>query len=880
MDRATEVEMRRPTPRGHQERQSSRGSSSATVNFSPSSEEDASGTKDDDFDFASLSLKDLMGARDLYHFHLMNKANVVGTAVGLYLIRTKQEWPQRPGEGIKPRHKLTYPRTFANSQVRDYSWPCVLVLLRDWIDEEDFGKKGKPAPWKIVPKRLYLPDGRGVPVCTILALPVAQTEAPAIDPVAWPKATFGGGLPLYVDVQRQSHLATIGCLVSDGHTTYALTARHACGEPGTEVSAKLREGLSRIGISSDKQITRKLFSEVYPALCLRQTWLGLDVGLVRVDDAGAWTPNVYGLPPIKPLFDVYEQNLSLRKFIDRPVVAVGAASGLLQGKIKGMFYRYRSVGGFDYVSDFLVAPAERQAGTHHGDSGALWFLQMPGPDGEEDNRPLLERDLRPLAIEWGAQIFAESGERSTYSVATSLSNVCKLLDVELVVEGGEGVSGTWGAVGHYSIGTLAIDLVKNKTLKSFVEANADLISLPLDKLTKEPKNKDLIASGFVALADVPDVVWKQYPSPHLNRKGQDIGVVGGRDTKSAGMRSTGPEHPNHHCDADRPFAGSPTLPEACIANPNLLTAKKWNEYFDAFPEKVDVLHRGILPFRVWQIFERMKDYAATDPGRFIAAAGTLAHYVGDASQPLHGSTLSDGIPSEKPDIPRDSSRKDKHGNKLAAFRGEGIHSACETQMVNMAASKGLLFKEIRKNLGADHGMPLVRDGRGAALATLATMRDVAKILPPRRLIDVYEKTFSPDSPPHTQALWDAFSSETGKVMALGARTLAMIWDAAWAAGGGKPDHGRIDRDALRGHYEDVNFLRSVTVDEIENEIANPSPLVGGRAAPSGRARDRRNATDTGSGSEHSAVVQASSRPHVKRTAPKKSANAKRRRKNR
>ena len=41
-------------------------------------------TKHDDFDFSSLSLKDLIEARDLYHFHLMDKANVVGTAIGLY----------------------------------------------------------------------------------------------------------------------------------------------------------------------------------------------------------------------------------------------------------------------------------------------------------------------------------------------------------------------------------------------------------------------------------------------------------------------------------------------------------------------------------------------------------------------------------------------------------------------------------------------------------------------------------------------------------------------------------------------------------------------------------------------------------------------------
>src|SRR5262249_20661303 len=156
----------------------------------------------------------------------------------------------------------------------------------------------------------------------------------------------------------------------------------------------------------------------------------------------------------------------------------------------------------------------------------------------------------------------------------------------------------------------------------------------------------------------------------------------------------------------------------------------------AFPEHVDVLHRGILPFRVWQFFERMKEFAATDPDKFIAAAGTLAHYVGDASQPLHGSTMSDGIPSEEPDIPRDSQRKDRDtGKKLPAFRGEGVHSAYETQMINMAAKKNLLFDEIRKNLGADHGMRLARDGREAALATLVCMRDVAKILPPRHLID-------------------------------------------------------------------------------------------------------------------------------------------------
>jgi len=289
------------------------------------------------------------------------------------------------------------------------------------------------------------------------------------------------------------------------------------------------------------------------------------------------------------------------------------------------------------------------------------------------------------------------------------------------------------------------------------------------------------------------------------------------------VRSTGPEHPTHHCDADRPFASHDTLPEACIADTNLITAAAWNEYFDAFPETVNELHRGILPFRVWQIFERMKDYAASEPARFIAAAGILSHYVGDASQPLHGTTMSDGIKDEEPDIPRDSQRKDSHGHKLPAFRGEGVHSAYETQMINSAMKKGKLFPEIENNLGADHDMTLAQNGREAAKATLTLMRDVAQILPPRDIIEVYEQSFVDDTA-HTTALWTGTGTQTGQVMALGIRTLAMLWDAAWAAGGGNTNAGQVTREALRTLYEDTAFLRSVAVNGIENEIAHPSPL--------------------------------------------------------
>ena len=47
--------------------------------------------------FRSLSPKDLLEARETYHWHLMNKANVVGTAVGAYLIRDADDGADTTG---------------------------------------------------------------------------------------------------------------------------------------------------------------------------------------------------------------------------------------------------------------------------------------------------------------------------------------------------------------------------------------------------------------------------------------------------------------------------------------------------------------------------------------------------------------------------------------------------------------------------------------------------------------------------------------------------------------------------------------------------------------------------------------------------------------
>src|SRR5262249_30411665 len=115
--------------------------------------------------FASLSLKDLIEARDLFHYHLINKKNVVATALGLYRIRIGDPWPSErdPDPQVRRTHSR---RTLSNSQVRPYSWPCVYVSVSDWEEEAALAETNSS---DVVPTTLYLPDGRSVPVCVIEA---------------------------------------------------------------------------------------------------------------------------------------------------------------------------------------------------------------------------------------------------------------------------------------------------------------------------------------------------------------------------------------------------------------------------------------------------------------------------------------------------------------------------------------------------------------------------------------------------------------------------------------------------------------------------------------------------------------------------------------
>ncbi|WP_050425892.1 hypothetical protein [Bradyrhizobium tropiciagri] len=777
------------------------------------------------YNFANLSVHDLLEARDTYHYHLLSKANVVGTAIGLYLIRKDEAWPTRKGEGKTPPNKKTYARTLSNSEVRDYSWPCILAFVRSWANEDAFGPAGRYDPAQIVPKTLYLADGRAVPVCVVQADQAgSDTSATYSPPGILPAHKLGGGSPIIVRVQGAEYSATAGCLVSDGHLTYALTARHACGEADTRIFSYLRSGEVEIGASSANQLTRKPFSEVYPDFPGRRSYVALDVGLVRLDQVDDWTSNTYGLPPVGPLGDVHEKNLSLR-LIDQPVLGRGATSGLVRGTIKALFYRYRSVGGYDYVGDFLISPAEGLA-TRHGDSGMVWHLDATTEDDAANPKPLPKRDLRPLAVAWGGQVFEESGVRSAFSIATSLSNVCKLLDVELVTDQSRGVSGYWGRTGHYSIAAFAVALVGDTDLRDFLNRNLGILSFDLDTIAEKGFDKSVgqLGDNFVPLADVPDEIWKKLDHGKNGREG-------GRDVSAGPHGSDGPEHPNHYADIDGEIGPHKTFRAACLADDSNLTVDAWLQYYETMAAKAKAdgdedgarrhrnkLKQGLLPFRVWQFFDAMVAFVENkDVVGFLTAAGAAAHYMGDASQPLHGSVYSDGDASRT--VTRHHPRT---GEDEEVSYGSGVHSAFETAMIADKAAQ--LFPLIKQELSGPggHALPLLTSGKAMAKATVELMDKVAGILEPMRILDSYEQAGAGTRKATLDGMWKDLGDDTAQVMALGARYLAMLWESAWVHGKGSdiPVRNLTDQNPqdVRARYIQTSFVPSLTLDKIGDEL--------------------------------------------------------------
>jgi len=753
-------------------------------------------------DYEQLSLRDLLQARDLYHVHLMRHPNVVATAVGRYRIRIGDGWPTDKGSG----RKGSYERTLANSEVRPYSWPCVLVFVEKWEPSSEFGKNGKYDSDAYVPKTLYLPDGRCVPVCIISAPRQLVTDPRSPSEIAFPTNNIGGGYPIIATVQGREYVATIACLVSDGHKTYALTNRHVTGAEGETLQSELNGERVVVGRTASHSLDRLPFTSVYPGWPGQNVNVNVDAGLIDIDNLDRWSAKIRETGVMGPLADLSVDNLTL-KMTGCRVRAYGAASGVMEGEIAALLYRYKSVGGFEFVADFLIGPRstrcfgheQRRRGaapefaTHPGDSGSLWLLESMT---DKAAPPL------PLAMQWGAHVLESAGAGAqTYALATCLSTICRELGVDLVRDWNIDQPDTWGAVGHFAIASRLAKTVSKAfpRLQKLIDNNAKVITHDDDTiLTSEFKHQG--DADFVALADVPDFFWKH-------------GHQGASRQK---------EGPNHFADMDHRSATlKADLLKLCEKKENV-DAKVWDGFYDTVEEiltgkPIEQKYRGLLPFRVWQIFDEMVTFAAdNDRDSFVCAAGVLAHYVGDACQPLHISFLHDGDP-------RSPVSRVVHHTKTGIDEtvqeplGKGVHAAYEDEMVN--AHRPEILKALDKTPKAAKD-DLIGSGFEAAQRTIALMRLAFKKIPPEKIVAAMVK-YQKKKKERPDAFWKLFGTGTMACLQAGTHLLAVLCQSAWKLGDGETTMTSV-AGLTQKRAMDVcspqKFLPSYTIGEIGDHL--------------------------------------------------------------
>ncbi len=756
-------------------------------------------------DYDRLSIRDLIVARDFYHVLLMKHPNVTATAIGLYRIRKKDSWPTANGPG---KNHFSYARSLANSEVRPYSWPAILVFVDNWQTPVELARN----PGALVPKTLYLPDGRGVPVCIIQA-PKEQSNQTAPRDISYPLNNIGGGWPVIADVQNRKYLATIACLVTDGHKTYGLTNHHVTGEDGEVLYSKLGGDLTRIGKSSGKFLTRLPFEKLYDGWPGRDLFVNLDVGLIEADDINQWTAKIRKIGEMGKMVDLSSHNITL-KLLGNKVRGVGAASGDMSGEIAALFYRYKTNGGFEYVADALIGPRSENQPlvTHPGDSGTLWLLEQPlepAPQGAvKANAPDSAKvEYLPVAMQWGRNLLNSAGnaQPQTYVLTTFLSRVCAEIGVDPVRNWNLDQTDTWGALGHFSIAAhVKVGIsARNPKLAKLVDLNSKIISHDDAEIIKG----DFTGMGtrdFVALADVPDFYWK----PKLSKQGFARQMEG----------------PNHFADMDQPNAAGKTLLDLC-RTPAFIDPDKWNDFYEGLRdlksgEKIETKHRGLLPFRVWQIFDDMVESAKKGKmERFVCAAGVLTHYLGDACQPLHISYLHNGDPLRK--VEHTITRGVNKGQVVAKLFGDGVHSAYEDAMLQDAVSEILAsLKKTRKTTKEE----MISNGSEAAQLTISLMRRTFTAIAPIDIVEAFA-TFNGRPKERAAHLWSKFRKKTLGVMQDGTHTLAVLWESAWEAGNGEttmPAAKALTQKKAMAICQDENFLPSKSINQIGAILRRPA----------------------------------------------------------
>jgi hypothetical protein len=372
------------------------------------------------------------------------------------------------------------------------------------------------------------------------------------------------------------------------------------------------------------------------------------------------------------------------------------------------------------------------------------------------------------------------------------------LRVEVVRNWSIGHSEYWGKIGHFSIGWKACDqargMVGDLMKKNQARIGFDDATLGEGAAFKMDRKK------FVPLADVPDYVW-----------------IGTRQSN---------EPMQHFADIDiQDIDGGPSLLSRCVKDDANISATEWKDYFDGFAAAKVGPDEGTLPFRVWQIWEDMVDYLKKkDTLRFVAAAGILAHYVGDASQPLHCSYLHHGVPpmlkhaGRKYPVPKTLNGKDNKAYADFHKTPEAkIHAIYEEGMFEVEGAAVELLSGVTTKLRSKKSHEVAIDsGHDAAVEVIALMARAQKALPPMEIIRADDPDLTVKD--RQAALWanKKIRRATIGLLADSVQVLADLWESAWRVGNGKAVPAAKRRAFSEGELSKVyrtekGFLRSLTL---------------------------------------------------------------------
>jgi hypothetical protein len=216
-----------------------------------------------------------------------------------------------------------------------------------------------------------------------------------------------------------------------------------------------------------------------------------------------------------------------------------------------------------------------------------------------------------------------------------------------------------------------------------------------------------------------------------------------------------------------PNQDQPTLMELWESDESSRTPAGWTAFYNSLQPPVTDPNRGALPFRVRQIYNAMVQALINhDVNSYVCGAGVLAHYVGDACQPLHVSRFHHGHPGKPED---------------------GVHSFYETHMLDQFAAD--VVAKVNAKLGNQKATASFEGGDGAARRVVKPMKDTVLSSIPSTLSTCGSRRRAATY----QDLWTELGDDTAACMVLGVLCLADIWESAWVEGQGDVN---IDQAAL------------------------------------------------------------------------------------